>query len=53
MAKELIMAARLNIRDHDVNRRVYDPAGVSPTIRTPGGGNHTPKVLISGGPGRD
>lgn len=50
MAKELIMAARLNIRDHDVNRRVYDPAGVSPTIRTPGGGNHTPKVLISGRP---
>lgn len=37
MAKELIMVALLNIRDHDVNRRVYDPAGVSPTIRTPGG----------------
>ncbi len=50
MAKELIMAARPNIRDHDANRRVYDPAGVSPTIRTPGGGNHTPKALIRGGP---
>lgn len=50
MAKELILVARLNIRDHDVNRRVYSPDGVAPTIRTPGGGNHTPKVLIKGGP---
>lgn len=50
MAKELMMVALLGIRDHDVNRRIYSPDGVAPTIRTPGGGNHTPKVLISGRP---
>lgn len=51
MDKGLIMVAELDIRDQDVNRRVYSPDGVAPTIRTTGGGgNHTPKVLIKGGP---
>ena len=46
----LIMVAMLNIKDHEANRRVYSPEGLAPTIRTPGGGNHTPKILVKGGP---
>ena len=45
---ELIQVALLNIKDHDLHRRVYSSEGICPTIRAQSGGNAEPKVLIDG-----
>lgn len=39
------VAGRLDIKDQDQIKRVYEPHGVSPTLSTMGGGNRQPKVL--------
>ena len=46
----LIMVAMLAVKDHEANRRIYSADGIGPTIRTPGGGGHIPKILVKGGP---
>jgi DNA (cytosine-5)-methyltransferase 1 len=40
------VVGRLDIKGHDLIKRVYDPEGLSPTLNTVSGGNQQPKVLI-------
>jgi len=41
----LILAGQADLKGHDYNRRVYDPAGKSPTLAAASGGNLEPKIL--------
>jgi DNA (cytosine-5)-methyltransferase 1 len=44
--KQIIeMVGELDIKGHDVIKRVYSPSGISPTLTTMEGGNRQPKVL--------
>jgi DNA (cytosine-5)-methyltransferase 1 len=43
--KGLKMVGKLDIKGHDIIKRVYDPEGLSPTLTTMEGGNRQPKVL--------
>jgi len=38
----------VDINGHDLLKRVYDPATVSPTLTSMGGGNTEPKIVIKG-----
>ena len=38
----------VDIKGHDILKRVYSPEGKSPTINTMGGGNREPKVVTGG-----
>ena len=40
------VVARLNIKDHDINRRIYSSEGIAPTIRAAPGGNSEPKIVV-------
>lgn len=42
----LIQVGTLDEKGHECIRRVYDPDGVSPTVTTPAGGGHLPKIAI-------
>lgn len=39
---------RLDIKGHDILKRVYDTNGISPTLNTCGGGNTQPKIIVEG-----
>lgn len=41
----LIQVGKLDMKGHDVIRRVYDPNGLSPTLTTSEGGHRQPKIL--------
>jgi DNA (cytosine-5)-methyltransferase 1 len=43
------MLGHIELKGHDAIKRVYDPAGVSPTLTTMGGGHREPKIA-EGGP---
>lgn len=38
----------VDVKGHDILKRVYSPEGKSPTINTMGGGNREPKVVTGG-----
>jgi len=40
----LIQCGSLNLPGHESSSRVYDPEGISPTVVTPGGGGHMPRI---------
>lgn len=42
-----VLAGKLNGKGHDIINRVYDVNGLSPTITTPSGGGHLPKIDVS------
>lgn len=42
---EINVIGKLDIKGHDVIKRVYDVEGLSPTLNTGGGGNRQPKIL--------
>ena len=44
---QLILAGRLNMKGIDQIKRVYDPAGLAPTLTAMQGGNLQPKIVIS------
>jgi DNA (cytosine-5)-methyltransferase 1 len=45
---EINVIGHIDIKGHDLIKRVYDIDGVSPTLNTTGGGNQQPKILIVG-----
>lgn len=40
----LIQCGDLNLPGHESSSRVYDPEGISPTVTTPAGGGHMPRI---------
>lgn len=50
MTIELIQVAQLSYYEYELAGRIYSIDGLSPSIRTPGGSGHEPKILIKGGP---
>ena len=47
----LIQVAELDpghYKDNEMHRRVYSADGLSPTIRTSGGGGFEPKIIVGG-----
>ena len=47
----LIQVAELDpghYKDNEMHRRVYSVDGLSPTIRTSGGGGFEPKIIVGG-----
>lgn len=43
---ELIQVGTLDIKGHDIVKRIYSPNGISPTLTNMQGGNRQPKIIV-------